>query len=332
MVVLAAEAVELLCAPASAEGTGPVLVVELAAGRRSRPRAEDVRVASERIAALPAVVVGVTADPLGLDDVLASFARACDLVVERGDVARVLDTVRAAPQASIVLAQLLRATEGMGVPGGLTAESLAYSALQSGPEFKSWLASKRLPAPRATPGPPVIVERTGDHLVITLNRPEVHNAYSSSMRDALVSALEVAVADPSLSVRLLGAGPSFCSGGDLSEFGTAPDPVTAHLTRVTMSPAAMLARCAERTVAELHGACVGAGIELAAFASEVVAEPSTWFELPEVRMGLIPGAGGTVGIARRIGRHRTAQMALLGSRIDLPTALGWGLVDRVGGR
>jgi enoyl-CoA hydratase/carnithine racemase len=80
-------------------------------------------------------------------------------------------------------------------------------------------------------------------------------------------------------------------------------------------------------VVELHGACIGAGIELPAFAGEVKAHGGTWFQLPELAMGLIPGAGGTVSLPRRIGRWRTAWMALSGSRLELDTALEWGLVD-----
>jgi enoyl-CoA hydratase/carnithine racemase len=78
----------------------------------------------------------------------------------------------------------------------------------------------------------------------------------------------------------------------------------------------------------LHGACAGSGIELPAFAGSVAARPGTRIWLPELAMGLIPGAGGTVSLPRRIGRGRTAWMALSGRPVDVPTALEWGLVDR----
>ena len=80
--------------------------------------------------------------------------------------------------------------------------------------------------------------------------------------------------------------------------------------------------------ARVHGPCAGAGIELAAFAGTVVAEAGTTFRLPEVGMGLIPGAGGTVSIPRRIGRWRTLYLALTGQPLDVATALAWGLADR----
>jgi enoyl-CoA hydratase/carnithine racemase len=79
----------------------------------------------------------------------------------------------------------------------------------------------------------------------------------------------------------------------------------------------------------VHGACVGAGTELPAFVAQVVARPDATFQLPEVPMGLIPGAGGTVSLPRRIGRQRTAYMAITGSTIDAATALAWHLVDRI---
>jgi enoyl-CoA hydratase/carnithine racemase len=83
----------------------------------------------------------------------------------------------------------------------------------------------------------------------------------------------------------------------------------------------------DRTTAYLHGPCVGSGIELAAFCGTVRAQPDTTISLPEVRLGLIPGAGGTVSLPRRIGRQNTAWLALSGRAIDAATALDWGLVD-----
>jgi enoyl-CoA hydratase/carnithine racemase len=85
----------------------------------------------------------------------------------------------------------------------------------------------------------------------------------------------------------------------------------------------------DRVTVRLHGACVGAGIEIPAFAGRVIASPGTYFQLPELAMGLIPGAGGTVSITRRAGRHRLLWMALTGTKVAADTALGWGLVDAV---
>jgi enoyl-CoA hydratase/carnithine racemase len=79
----------------------------------------------------------------------------------------------------------------------------------------------------------------------------------------------------------------------------------------------------------VHGACIGAGVEIPAFAGRVVARSDATFRLPELGMGLVPGAGGTVSIPRRIGRERFRTMALTGEMIDAATALSWGLVDEI---
>jgi hypothetical protein len=239
--------------------------------------------------------------------------------------------VAAAPQAATVLAGLLRWSGSIGVREGLDAESLAYSALLGGPEFRGWLAARGpRPLPPAAAGDPVSLERTGGDLHVTLNRPERRNAYGREVRDALVAALHLAELDATVDRVLLdGAGPSFCSGGDLDEFGTTPDLVTAHFVRTRAGAALPLSRLAGKVEARLHGACVGAGIELPAFVHRVVAAPATGFRLPEVGMGLIPGAGGTVSIPRRIGRWRTLWLALTGDQLDAPTALAWGLVDAI---
>lgn len=147
------------------------------------------------------------------------------------------------------------------------------------------------------------------------------------MRDELWAAFDVADADPSVEIDLCGAGASFCSGGDLDEFGTLPDPATGHLVRLSRSLGARLSQLAGRTTVQLHGPCVGSGIELAAFGGRIVATPDTVVSLPEVSFGLIPGAGGTASLPPRIGRHRTAWLALSGSTIGARTGLEWGLID-----
>ncbi|MCU1379074.1 MAG: putative enoyl-CoA hydratase/isomerase [Acidimicrobiales bacterium] len=251
-----------------------------------------------------------------------------DVVVPDGhSVDRVAGAVAANPLAARTLAGLLRATEILPVREGLVVESLAYSMLLAGPEFRRWLDARGPRTPPPTGDEPVLLERDGDELVITLNRPDRHNAYAAAVRDALVDALEVGLADPSLRVTLRGAGRSFSSGGDLDEFGTTPDVAAAHLIRTTRSAGRLLDALGDRLTVEVHGACVGAGTELAAFASRVVARDFAFFRLPEVAMGLVPGAGGTVSVTKRIGRHRTAWLALTGARIDVTTALAWGLVD-----
>ncbi|MEN2738689.1 enoyl-CoA hydratase/isomerase family protein [Microbacterium sp. X-17] len=242
-------------------------------------------------------------------------------------VAAIEDAVARAPVAAATLAGLLRITAAGPVAEALLAESFAYSMLLAGPEFQAWRTiTPRRPVPEVPD--PVLVERDGGTLSVTLNVPARRNALGNAVRARLLEALELAAADRSVShVVLRGAGPSFCSGGDLDEFGTFDDVATAHAIRTLNSPGYALHRIADRTEVRVHGAVIGAGIEVAAFASRIVAAEDAWFRLPEVSMGLVPGAGGTVSIPRRIGRHRTAWMALTGESVSLDRALAWGLAD-----
>jgi hypothetical protein len=256
----------------------------------------------------------------------------CDLVLAADDplLPAVVEAVHRHPIAACALGVLLRHGPPRTVEEGLAAESAVYSLLQAGPEFTAWRHA-RPPRPRTDePGATVLVERTGAHLDVTLNRPERHNAISEAMRAELTDALAVATVDETITeVRLRGAGPSFCSGGDLDEFGSFPDPATAHASRLTRNPALLAHQLRDRLVVELHGACLGAGIEIPAYARRVFAATDTTIALPEIGIGLIPGAGGTVSIAHRIGRHRTLLLALTGTHLDASTAHEWGLVDTV---
>jgi enoyl-CoA hydratase/carnithine racemase len=238
------------------------------------------------------------------------------------------------PQAAAVCDDVLRSVD-VAAPAfaGVVTESLAYSTLQSGPEFARWLA-ERGPATMPEIPDPVQAERDGDVLRVRFNRPRRHNAFSTDARAALLEALEVARLDPSVTRMVLtGNGESFCSGGDLAEFGTFADPATAHLARTRHSPALVLdeitARLGPACRAEVHGQVLGSGLEMAAFCGHVTCRPGATLGLPELALGLIPGAGGTVSITRRIGRWRTAYLVLSGQTIDAATALDWGLVDEV---
>jgi enoyl-CoA hydratase/carnithine racemase len=151
-----------------------------------------------------------------------------------------------------------------------------------------------------------------------------------AMRDGLTEGLHLLAADARLTKAIIsGEGRCFCTGGDLEEFGLAEDPARAHLVRSTRHVGLLIHEQASRVECHVHGACIGSGIELPAFAHRIVAAEKTFFQLPEINMGLIPGAGGTVSILRRIGRHRTAHLCLSAKRITAPTALEWGLIDSI---
>jgi Enoyl-CoA hydratase/isomerase len=267
-------------------------------------------------------------------------------------VGRLRDAVARSPRAAIACGQLVRQTAALGASAGLAAEASAYSLLLGGPEFARWLAERgpgrartdggRADRPNRAGGPgqpaglaappaaPVLLTRDGGRLSIVLNVPERRNAFSAEVREALLDAVLLAEADETIeSVTLSGAGPAFCSGGDLDEFGTATDLVAASLVRLTRAPWRVIERIAPKVTVLAHGACIGAGTEIAAYAGRVVAAPDAFFALPEVGMGLVPGAGGSVSVVARIGRWRAAWLMLTGERLPATTALRWGLVDEI---
>jgi enoyl-CoA hydratase/carnithine racemase len=331
---------DLLADPAAAEGLSavagsPLLTVEI------RDEAQGRGLDGLDITLVPAVVVAVARDPGSMppaawpaaDIVLTEDAAAgAPFVAPAGGIGpaitRIAAMLDARPVAGTALALLLRSSASLPVPAALVAESATYSALQEGAEFRDWRS--RRPGRAPEPGTQrVVTERNGDRLEITLARPARRNAVDRLMRDALTGALARAVADPAAQVALRALGPDFCAGGDLDEFGTRPDPAIAHLVRLTRSPAMLMSALAGRTTAYLHGACLGAGIELPAFAGRVIATEDARFGLPELQLGLVPGAGGTASLPRRIGRWRTAYLALADQQLGAREALDWGLVDAI---
>lgn len=322
-----------------ASGGVPYLAIDL-----DRPTDPGVLDRLTRVLAqTPVVIIGVSRTPSGA---AASLERFDVLLCEQTDASapwvpcregtgpaldRLVAAIARSPRAAVVLVQLLRVGSTMSEADAVVVESFAYSLLQGGPDHRRWLDSRRGRGPRAHPETAAVAtSRAGSTLRVLLDRPDVRNAYGTRMRDELVEALALARTDATITVvEVRGAGPAFCSGGDLDEFGTTPDPITAHFIRTTRNAGIAISRVADRVVVHVHGTCVGAGVELPAFAARVVAHPHTTFRLPEVSMGLVPGAGGTSSIPRRIGRHRTAWLALDGEPIDATTALSWGLVDLV---
>ncbi|HEY4331140.1 MAG TPA: enoyl-CoA hydratase/isomerase family protein [Ilumatobacteraceae bacterium] len=306
----------------------PTTVISLVADGATEA---EIELLARQVMALPAVIVATGADASALASAAdVVLARDEDRGSNRGWLQAIVDGVHRAPLAAAALVMLMRAHPGRhDIQAGLIAESATYSMLQAGPEFRSWRSTNSPRRPRETT-PAVHLERIGATLLVTLDRPHVRNALNAAMQAELVEAFGIALADPSLTtVALRGNGPGFCSGGDLDEFGAFRDPSSAHVVRVSRSPARLAAAITDRLEVHLHGACAGSGIEIPAFARRVVAAPDTVISLPELRLGLIPGAGGTVSVAGRIGRQRTVQLVLSGAEIDARTALHWGLVDEI---
>jgi enoyl-CoA hydratase/carnithine racemase len=275
-------------------------------------------------------IAGVTRQVVSVADIPGPGSASPDL---EAAVGRLRDAVERSPRAAIACGQLVRQTAALGTGEGLAAEAAAYSLLLGGPEFARWLGERGPARPaglRKAPAEPVLVTRDGGRLSIVLNVPERRNAFSAEVREALLDAVLLAEADETIeSVTLSGAGPAFCSGGDLDEFGTATDLVAAFLVRLSRAPWRVIERIAPKVTVFAHGACVGAGTEITAYAGRVVATSDAFFTLPEVRMGLVPGAGGSVSVVRRIGRWRAAWLMLTGERLPAAAARRWGLVDEI---
>lgn len=276
----------------------------------------------ERLVLPPCPVIGV-------GNTKHLLAPQLDAVVEAPASAEVLlRQVLATPRAAAVTVQLLRLVLGLTPEEGLAAESFAYGLLQGSAEHRAWLET-RGDAPLRSEGR-VLQDLSDDCLTITLDHPESGNAIDRAMRDALYEAFTLAVLDPQIArVSLRGAGRTFSLGAELGEFGTTNDPATAHAIRRLTLPARAAAVCADKLHVHVQGGCVGAGLELAGWARRLTATRDAWFHLPELSMGILPGAGGCVSLTRRIGRQRTALMILSGKRISAQQALGWGLIDAI---
>jgi enoyl-CoA hydratase/carnithine racemase len=235
----------------------------------------------------------------------------------------IVGNIKKAPLTAMVLVQHLRASEQLSLEDALVAESFAYATVQKGPDFLTWLAGYTPPADlQSASEQPLEIEIDGNTLALRFNDPATLNSIGIKMRDAL--------ANPDFSkITLTGKGRVFSTGGEIGEFGEVTDPATAHWVRSLRLPAWRMARLRDRLDIHVNGAAVGAGCEILGFASKITASPKAWFRLPELKYGLIPGAGGTASLPKRIGRQKTAFMALSMQKIRAQTALDWGLIDEI---
>ena len=181
-------------------------------------------------------------------------------------------------------------------------------------------------------GPAVLYEKSDGGRIarVTLNRPEVLNAYDVAMRDALYEALLAVRDDPEVRVMLLaGNGRAFSTGGDLREFGSAPSPAAARAVRWRRDVWGLLCGLPKVTVAVVHGLAVGGGFEMAMLCDQCWASSDARFSLPETGLGMLPGVGGTQTLPRLLGLGRAMDLVLTGRAIDAATALRLGLVNAV---
>lgn len=176
----------------------------------------------------------------------------------------------------------------------------------------------------------VKLSRDGFVAIITLNRPERHNAMDDGMSDAFVSTLLGALEDDSRVILIRGEGPSFCSGRDTSVLGhRARDESDFHFVRRHQGSRLRMMDSTKPIVAALKGGAIGGGCELALACDIRVADTSLKLSLPEINYGVLPDTGGTQMMTALIGPSRTKYMVMSGRKIDAATALAWGAVDFV---
>ena len=170
---------------------------------------------------------------------------------------------------------------------------------------------------------PVARSMHGDILVVTIDNPPV-NALGVDVRRALVEAIDAADGDAAVAaVLLVGSGKTFIGGADIREFGKPP--MTPFLPDVCNR----IEACTKPVVAAIHGAALGGGLEVALSAHYRLALPAAKLGLPEVQLGLLPGAGGTQRTPRLIGAAAALDLMLSGRHAGAAEAAKLGLVDRL---
>lgn len=184
--------------------------------------------------------------------------------------------------------------------------------------------------PLDTPSPPVLRSDAGGIATLTLNRPQQFNALDGAMLDALGAALDAVAADATVRVVVLaGAGRAFCPGHDLKE-------LLAHREGAFVGD--LFARCEalmqsiqgmpQPVIARVHGIATAAGCQLVAACDLAVAAADARFATSGINFGLFC-ATPAVPLSRNVARKRAFEMLFTGDFIDAPTALAWGLVNRV---
>ena len=179
----------------------------------------------------------------------------------------------------------------------------------------------------------ILIERLqADVLLVTLNRPAVANAMNTQMGHDLLEVFETLIADPDQfwAVVLTGAGDrAFCAGGDLKERHGMTDAAWQAQHHVFERKTRALIECPMPVIAAVNGAAFGGGCEMALACDFIYASRRARFALPEVTLGIMPGAGGTQTLPRAVGERRAKELLLSGKAWSGEDALRWGMVNRL---
>lgn len=169
----------------------------------------------------------------------------------------------------------------------------------------------------------VKLERHDEVGIVTVNSPPV-NALSAAVRGGILECIKAAIADPAIKgIVLTCAGRTFIAGADITEFGKPPKPPALNdvLAEIENSP--------KPVVAAIHGTALGGGLEVALACHFRVAVKEAKLGLPEVKLGLLPGAGGTQRLPRAVGPELAVKMIVGGDPIGAPEALKHGLIEEI---
>ena len=174
----------------------------------------------------------------------------------------------------------------------------------------------------------LLLQRDGFVATVSLNRPKQLNALNMALMDELVATLEELDRDDSVRAMVLtGSEKAFAAGADIMEMAGA-DPTT-MLMRDQFAKWDRIRKLKKPLIAAVSGFCLGGGCELAMHCDMIIASESAQFGQPEIKIGVMPGAGGTQRLTRLIGKGRAMEMVLTGKFIGAAEAERYGLVNRV---
>ncbi len=174
----------------------------------------------------------------------------------------------------------------------------------------------------------VLVERRGAVVVLRLNRPEVLNALDSQVMGELADRMGEADRDPEVAAMVItGTGRAFAAGADISQMAKASPAELMELDHLARWD--QIRQVKKPVIAAVFGFCLGGGLELAMAADVIVASEDARFGQPEIKIGVMPGAGGTQMLTRLVGAQRAMEMVLTGRMVDADEAYRIGLVARL---